>query len=113
MAFDAEWTKSIAVLGALGRVPAAQANAELLRRAQERWSAHVVARTSMHDVWFTRPDDEYPFPRLVRVRGERDGFEFALLDDWVVVTGDHASLANAAAVLDAFLLQLVGEPDRA
>ena len=104
--FEAEWERSIASLRSLDRVPAALANADLLSDARPQWSDRLVARTSMHDLWFTRPEDVYPFPVFVKVSTAHGVFEFQLLEDWRLVTADRATRRNALDVLNAFLLQL-------
>ena len=49
----------------------------------------------------------------MRVAVEDDGFRFELRAGFpsVLVTVDRAARENAAVVLDAFLLQLAGDPD--
>jgi hypothetical protein len=100
------WQRSIDFLRSLDRVPAALANADLLSDAQPRWGERVVARTSMHDLLFTRRGDEYPFPVTVRVSVDADVYKFELRRDWLLVTADRARQENALIVLDAFLIQL-------
>jgi hypothetical protein len=51
-------------------VPAALANATTLVSARGRWGQHLICRTSMHDLLFTRPGDEYPFEASVRVHAQ-------------------------------------------
>ena len=104
--FEAEWDRSIALLRSLGRVPAALANADLLSDARRQWCDRLVARTSMHDLLFTRPGDAYPFPVFVRVSAADDVFGFQLRQQDLLVTADRATQPNALSVLNAFLMQL-------
>jgi len=110
-----DWADTVKRLRDINRVPSALANAELLNGARERWSGRVIPRTSMHDLLFTRPGDEYPFARTVRVASESEAFRFELRAGFpsVLVTADRATREKAPVVLDAFLLQLVGDPDEA
>jgi hypothetical protein len=108
---EPEWRESAESLELRTAVPAALANAELLREAEERWSGEVVARTSMHDLLFTRPGDVYPFPRFVRVAVDGDAFDFRLCvlnqDDLEVVAEQRTSRDVALATLESFLVRLV------
>ncbi len=65
---DPTWQSSLDFLRDLSGVPAAQANAITLAQARARWQHAVIARTSMHDLWFTLPGDDYPFASSVRVQ---------------------------------------------
>jgi hypothetical protein len=103
---EPEWSESIASLRERTQVPAALANADLLSEAEAQWSGRLVARTSMHDLLFTRPGDTYPFPLVVRVSVDGDVFEFQLRRTDLLVAADRATRLNARAVLDAFLMQL-------
>ena len=87
---------------------AAIASARLLRRSAGRWESRVDARRSMHDIIFTPPGTDYPFRSQVRVSWADDVYEFWLLRDRGLVTADKCFDENCAAVLDAFLVQLVG-----
>jgi len=91
------------------RVPAAQANARLIRRAAPIWEGRAVARGLMHDVLFTVPGDRYPFTDTVRLRWVEDVYELVLAHEGLVVTADRCFEPNADAVLASFLVQLVGE----
>lgn len=62
------WRESLGFLRGCTAVPAALANATTLVIARARWESHLVCRTSMHDLLFTRPGDEFPFEASVRVR---------------------------------------------
>jgi hypothetical protein len=62
------WRDSLYSLRSLSGVPAALANATTLLAAMSRWGQHLVARTSMHDLLFTLPGDDYPFSSQVRVK---------------------------------------------
>lgn len=107
-----EWEELTARFESYVRVPAAQANARLLRRAAPVWSDRLVARGSMHDVIFTVPGDEYPFTEQVRLRSENDTYEFVLFRGRLVVTADRCLERNALSVLDAFLSQLESSTER-
>ena len=113
----ASWVDSLRFLGELNQVPAAAASARLLSAARPRWGGIVVARTSMVDLLFTRPGDEYPFEITVRVSWDDGIFEFRLHDraGYRLVSADRCQAPNAPAVLDAFLFQLAGDlvPDEA
>jgi len=103
---EAEWDRRVASLRSRDRVPAALANADLLSDARPDWCDRLVARTSMHDLLFTRPGDEYPFSATVRVSADGDIYQFELRRKGVLVTADRATRQNALAVLSAFLMQL-------
>jgi hypothetical protein len=107
----ASWVDSIRSLEEQDRIPAAAANASLLRVAHPRWRPIVMARTSMFDLLFTRPGDAYPFETTVRVSWDAEVFEFRLHDraGFRLVTADRCHAANAPRVLDAFLFQLAGD----
>ena len=64
----------------------------------------------MHDVLFTVPGDEYPFPDTVRLHWDDGVYEFVLQHNNLTVTADRCYEANVDAVLEAFLFQLVGDP---
>lgn len=89
-------------------VPAALANGRLLAALPAGWRGRVVARTSMHDLLFTRPADRYPFPSTVRVSWAEDVYSFSLTNEVGVVAADKSHEPNARSVLAAFLCQLVG-----
>lgn len=90
-----------------GVVPAALANGRLLAAMPAGWHGRVVARTSMHDLLFTRPADRYPFPSAVRVSWSDDVYSFSLTNEVGVVAADKSHEPNAPSVLAAFLCQLV------
>lgn len=93
-------------------VPAAAANGRLLEAMPDGWRDRVVARTSMHDLLFTRPGDRYPFSSTVRVAWADDVYSFTLSNEVGVVAADKCFETNATSVLAAFLCQLVGgEPE--
>jgi hypothetical protein len=104
------WPESVAFLASLDAVPAAQASARLLDQARPAWERRVVPRTSMHDLLFTRPGDQYPFPCFVRVSWSDGIFEFRFEHQGALITADRSYDSTAPAVLDAFLMQLA--PDR-
>ena len=62
----------------------------------------------MHDIIFTPPGADYPFRTRVRVAWADDVYEYWLLRDRSLVTTDKCFDDNSAAVLDSFLVQLVG-----
>jgi hypothetical protein len=103
---DPTWQSSLDFLRDLSGVPAAQANAITLAQARARWQHAVIARTSMHDLWFTLPGDDYPFASSVRVQ-TADGRH-------VLLRWDHDQLAEENAtdgdhideMLDTFLERL-------
>ena len=104
------WSSSAAALLGRDAVPAAQATGSLLERAEERWKGRVVPRTSMHDLLFTVPGDCYPFVDTVRVAWEGGVYRFTLsVERGKVLAQDACGEPKADAVLDAFLVQLVGE----
>jgi hypothetical protein len=110
---DELWVQSTQNLRGRKDVPAAQANAWLLDQGCEMWSNAVMARTSMHDLLFTRIGDLFPVPLAVVVSWEADVYEFRLIDRWgqmgaMIVSADRCRSANAPVVLDAFLYQLAG-----
>lgn len=61
------WQASLDFLRGCISVPAALGNATTLMAARRRWSQHLICRTSMHDLLFTRPGDAFPFDDSVRV----------------------------------------------
>ncbi len=65
---DPTWQMSLDYLQSLHEVPVAVSNAAVLAQARGRWQHMVVARTSMHDLLFTLPGEDYPFRSSVRVR---------------------------------------------
>jgi hypothetical protein len=104
------WEALAARFEGYDHVPAAQANARLIRRAAPEWEGRALARGSMHDVLFTLPGDAYPFTATVRLHWEDDVFEFVLARKGLVVTADRCLEPNTDAVLASFLMQLVGDP---
>ena len=98
---ERSWTQVVADLQHRDGVPAAQANAELLASVGATWNGRVVPRTSMHDLLFTRPGDDYPFEEQVRVAWADGVFTFTLqAEDGKLVTADRARTANAGPVRD-------------
>jgi hypothetical protein len=108
---EPDWADGVESLRRRTAVTAALVNADLLEGAESRWRGQVIPRTSMHDLLFTRPGDEYPFERSVRVAFNPDDetFAFTLMSQAGPVTGDVTRPETAPAVLDAFLMQLVGQ----
>jgi hypothetical protein len=103
------WRAAVAAVAAQDH-PAARAAAWLLEQAEARWAGHVVPVLGTHDLLFTLPGDGPPPPTTVRVRWADGRFELWLVDDGFLVTADRCDETAAPAVLDAFLLQLTGEP---
>jgi hypothetical protein len=94
--------------GRVGLAPE-QALVLILDAARDRWGGRVDARTSMHDLLFTRIGDRYPFPLSVRVAWLDGVYEFELRPDAAgVIMGDRCLALNAPSVLEAFLYQLTG-----
>jgi hypothetical protein len=103
------WKDSTAFLRGLTMVPEAQANAWLLDQVRDRWRSIVLARTSMHSILFTMPEDGYPFDRTVRVSWSADVYEVQMQERLKpVVTADKCFAAKAPHVLGSFLYQLSG-----
>jgi hypothetical protein len=102
-----KWRSAQESLAGRAAVPAALANSRLLATMPEGWRDRVVARTSMHDLLFTRPDDRRPFSYTVRVSWADDVYTFTLTNE-VGVGADKCRESNAPDVLAAFLCQLVG-----
>jgi hypothetical protein len=101
------WDDLAAGLGERVAVPAAQASARLLRKAKARWLHRIVPRSSMHDLMFTRPGDEYPFEEWLRVSWREGVYDLVLTKHpGVLITADKCTEANVDAVLTAFLCQL-------
>jgi len=89
---------------------AALAVAELLARAQTRWDGRVLPDLWMQDLRFVAPGDIGRRVDEVRVGWEQEVFVFTLRDArGLVVAADHAKDPTADVVLDAFLMQLVGD----
>lgn len=67
------WVESLDFLRTCLGVPPALNNAATLVAARHRWGQHVHCRTSMHDLLFTVPGDEFPFTDsvVVHVDGSR------------------------------------------
>lgn len=104
------WDEVLTTLRGRSAVPAAQATADLLVRAQSRWEERVLPDLWMHDLRFVAVGDTGRRVDEVRVSWEADAYLFTLRDGrGHVVTADNASAQNADAVLDAFLVQLVGD----
>ncbi|VXB43963.1 conserved hypothetical protein [Aeromicrobium sp. 9AM] len=100
------WRESLAFLRDCATVPAALSNATTLVTAQRRWRNHVVARTSMHDLLFTRPDEEYPFTASVRVRADSSTWAVETISD-EQQERQECTIGNIDRVLDVALGRLV------
>ncbi len=89
----------------------AVANLVLLSQLEPRWGDHVISRTSHDDLLFTHPGDEHPFAEWLYVVQRGEGVvEVRLEQTGVVVSADRCRAANALAVVEAYLSQLVGDP---
>ena len=102
------WQDSLASLRERHSVPAALANATTLLAARQRWQHHVVARTSMHDLLFTLPGDDYPFSASVRVSWEAGTTRIRRRQGEEVVESQTVAAATVDDTLDSVLLRLVG-----
>jgi hypothetical protein len=106
--FEPDWDTSLGLLARRSHVPAAAATAALLARARSKWEGRVVPRTSMDDLLFTLPGDEYPFEESVRVSWQDGIYEFWLHVEKVqLLTADRCRENHSSAVLDSFLVQIV------
>lgn len=103
---DPTWQASLAFLRDLHGVPAAQANAVTLARARARWQHAVIVRTSMHDLLFTLPDDDYPFTSSVRVHSENGRHILLRSENDLLVEENTARSDTVDALLDALLERL-------
>ena len=103
------WNGSLDFLHSLKHLPGAMANAGLLESVRNDWQERVIARTSMHDLLFTLPEQGFPWAVDVRVSAVGDEFEFSLHRQGKVVTADRCIAANGRTVLQAFLEELVAE----
>jgi hypothetical protein len=106
---EPSWDKSVDFLTSLDRVPAALATGGLLNRARS-WEGRVVPRTSMHDLLFTMPGEEYPFAHQLRVSWKDGAFEFWLLVRDSEVAREQVSADDADEALDRYLVRLVAAP---
>jgi hypothetical protein len=102
------WQEGVDELRRRTTVPAALANAVVLVAARSRWQHTVVARTSMHDLLFTLPGDDYPFDREVRVSWSDDAFVVTLKERAAVLAQVEATFETVDRALDALLVRLVG-----
>ena len=107
---ERSWGEVEATLRERTSVPSAQASADLLGHAQTNWERRVLPDLWMHDLRFVAPGDTGRGVDEIRVTWEAGVYTFTLRNsDGLVVTADHARLPAALDVLDAFLLQLVGD----
>lgn len=100
------WADSLEFLRNCDSVPAALCNATTLVVARHRWAQHIHCRTSMHDLLFTTPEDEFPFTRsvVVRVQGSRHLVRLTNSDD---VAEIECTTAEIDRVVDEALEALV------
>lgn len=103
---DPTWQSSLDFLRELRRVPAAQSNAVILAQARNRWQHAVIARTSMHDLLFTLPGDDYPFTSSVRVQAAADHHALVCWETGRLVEQAAADTDQVDSTLDAFLERL-------
>jgi hypothetical protein len=111
MGADLGWTTTAESLRSLDQVPAALANAWLLDHGRDKWGHVVAARSSMHDLLFTRQGDDYPFQRTVRVSWRDGVYTFELAVPAGQVSADRCFAPKASIVLDSFLYQLAGDAE--
>lgn len=104
---DPTWQSSLDFLRGLHGVPAAQANAITLTQARARWQHAVIARTSMHDLLFTLPGDDYPFTSSVRVQTTNGRHVLLRWDRDTLVEENAADDDHIDGMLDAFLERLI------
>ena len=97
------WQSSLDFLRGLHEVPAAQANAITLSQVRLRWQHCVIARTSMHDLLFTVPEDPYPFENSVRVRWASGRSEVIRLRGDVQVDDQRLDADHVDAAVDQAL----------
>ena len=101
------WDETLKVLN---QVPIAAPTAVLLKRAETKWRDKVIPRSSMADVFFTLPDERFPWRNIVRVsRNSPTRFEIQLSLEEVPIRIDRATEADAPAMLDAFLTELTAD----
>ncbi len=86
------WERAVAVLRDRTGVVAAQAAADLLVRAQERWEDRVLPDLWMHDLRFVASGDVGRQVEHVRVGWYGRGYVFTLFDERdLAVSADHAT----------------------
>jgi len=100
------WRDSLYFLRSLSAVPAALANATTLLAATPQWSQRLVARTSVHDLLFTLPGDDYPFRSQVRVQWAAGTSTILRWQDDALAEETNAEADNVDRVLDAVLERL-------
>lgn len=103
------WLSTVTYLRNLTTVPAAQANAVLADGAGTAWDGKVICRSSMHDLLFTLPGDDYPWRADIRVSWIDGVFEVRLERGGLLVTADRCRDEMSQVLLDSFLHQLVAE----
>jgi hypothetical protein len=105
------WTETAAWYGGeVSHLKQSAVMAGLLATADPRWRHRVLPRTSMLDLLFTAVGDEYPFDGTVRVSAVDELVTFQLANrGGLTVTATRCREPRAAAVLESFLLQLVGD----
>jgi hypothetical protein len=103
------WEATLGFLRSLHHLPGALATAALLKSVRNDWEDRVIARTSMHDLLLTLPNQGFPWEADVRVSARGGDFEFTLHGKEGVVATDHRGAADGASVLRSFLEQLIAE----
>jgi hypothetical protein len=109
MTSEDDWAGTVAGLRSF-KVEAAKRVADLVESRSEVWRDRAVLRSSMHDALFTLPGDDYPFDVSVKVSWDDEVYEFRLDRKGLLVTADRCMTPRSGDVLDAFLMQLVGDP---
>jgi hypothetical protein len=105
---DHLWGASLEFLSSLHHLRGALANAALLASVRSDWEDQVVARTSMHDLLFTLPDEEFPWDASLRVSAVEGGFEFTLhKPHGHLAAQEHCEAAMGESVLRSHLERLV------
>jgi hypothetical protein len=103
---ESTWQDSFYYLRGLSSVPAALANATTLLAATPWWSQRLVARTSSHDLLFTRPGDGDPFRSRVRVQWAGGTSTILRWQDDALAEEAKAEAADVDSILDGVLERL-------
>jgi hypothetical protein len=100
------WTDSLDFLRSCIDVPAALSNATTLVAVRHRWGQHIHCRTSMHDLLFTVPGEEFPFTRSVVVHVDRSR-HFVRRTGGDALDGIECTTAEIDRIMDEALEALV------
>jgi hypothetical protein len=78
------WEATLGFLRSLHHLPGALATAALLKSVRNDWEDRVIARTSMHDLLLTLPNQGFPWEADVRVsaRGVTLSSRFTARKEW-------------------------------